>query len=287
MTDTLLKYSLQEQQQIATNWFEELRDNLKKAFEDIENDYAELNSLTPVKFTAKSWQREGGGGGVMSVMKGNVFEKVGVNVSTVMGEFSPQMQEKIPGAQEDPSFFATGVSLVSHMQSPLVPAAHFNTRFIVTSKSWFGGGADMTPIFEDEQETAYFHKHLKEACDKHHDSYYPKFKKACDEYFYLPHRGETRGVGGIFYDYLNSNNFTVDLGLTKDVGLAFLQIYPKIIRAKMYKKWTPQQREQQLVKRGRYVEFNLLHDRGTQFGLQTGGNTEAILMSMPPCAKWL
>lgn len=271
---------------LTKSWFEYLRDDICSRFEQIEIEYAHKHNITPGKFERTAWDRPEGGGGVMSVMRGNVFEKVGVNVSAVMGEFSEEMQKQIPGADKNPAFFATGVSLVSHMKSPLVPAAHFNTRYIETTESWFGGGGDLTPIYPDDAETAIFHKFFKIACDKHNSEYYPRFKKWCDEYFYLPHRKEPRGVGGIFYDHHNSHDFDADFSFTKDVGLAFADSYPTIIRPKMYLEWTAEQRAYQLQKRGRYVEFNLLYDRGTKFGLMTGGNTEAILMSMPPEVTW-
>lgn len=276
---------MKEQRKITSEWFETLRNNLCSAFEDIETEFAAKQDLQPATFKRKAWDREGGGGGVMSIMHGNVFEKVGVNISTVYGEFSEEFRKKIPGAEKDPRFFATGISTVAHMHSPLVPAMHFNTRYIETSKGWFGGGGDLTPMYEDDVETAMFHEAFKEACDKHNPTYYPKFKKECDEYFYLAHRKEPRGVGGIFYDYL-SNDFAADFAFTQDVGRAILEVYPKIVRKKMYLDWTKEQREYQLIKRGRYVEFNLLYDRGTTFGLSTGGNVEAILMSMPPEVKW-
>ena len=222
----------------------------------------------------------------MSVMKGNVFEKVGVNFSEVYGQFSEEFRKEIPGAKEDPRFWACGISLVAHMKSPLVPAIHLNTRFICTQKSWFGGGTDLNPAVENAQDTIDFHACLKKTCDEANPSYYEKYKKWCDEYFFIKHRGVARGVGGIFYDYLDSGNFDDDFKFTQNVGLAFLDIYPKIVRRHMAKKFTEKQREIQLQKRGLYAEFNLVYDRGTRFGLMTGGNVEAILMSLPPIAKW-
>lgn len=271
---------------LTSDWFKSLRDRICQEFESIEMEYAKVNNLTAPKFVRKKWDRTGGGGGEISVMYGQVFEKVGVNISTVHGEFSKEFSTQIPGTEQDPNFFAAGISLVAHMQSPLVPAVHFNTRYIETAKSWFGGGGDLTPIYPDEEETKKFHDSFKLACDRYNPDYYPKFKSQCDEYFYLPHRKEPRGVGGIFYDYLNSGDFVGDFAFTQDVGKAFLEIYPEIVRTKMFLRWSEEQRKHQLIRRGRYVEFNLLYDRGTKFGFMTGGNPDAILMSMPPLVCW-
>jgi coproporphyrinogen III oxidase len=268
----------------AATWFEELRDRLVAAFETIE---AEGSGADPAgRFERTPWRREGGGGGVMALLHGRVLEKAGVNVSTVEGTFSEEFRRRIPGAAEDPRFWASGISVVVHPRSPLVPAAHMNTRMIVTTRAWFGGGADMTPVFADEDDTRAFHAALEAACAGHPSADYPRFKQWCDEYFYLPHRGETRGVGGIFFDELDSGNWETDFAFVRDVGEAFLDVYPKLIRRHMHAPWSDEQRRAQLVKRGRYVEFNLLYDRGTLFGLKTGGNPEAILMSLPPEVAW-
>jgi coproporphyrinogen III oxidase len=285
--------SIPTHKQTAAAWFQSLRDDICAAFEAIEDDYAhpQLPDAPAGRFVRKSWQRDDpsgqpGGGGVMSVMKGRVFEKVGVNISTVHGTFSPEFAKTIHGAADDPRFFATGISLVAHMQSPHVPAVHLNTRFLVTTKSWFGGGTDLNPAFPVAADTAEFHAALKTVCDGSDPAYFEKYKKWCDEYFYIPHRQRARGVGGIFYDQLNSNDWDADFAFTQNVGKAFLDIYPALVRKNMVRSWSPDEREALLRYRGLYAEFNLVYDRGTAFGLKTGGNIEAILMSLPPHAKW-
>lgn len=284
----------------ASKWFYKLRDDICSEFEAIET---ELSSGPHAnndagKFKRTPWDRVESqvpndtgtllqGGGEMSIMHGRVFEKVGVNVSVVHGQFSEEFREKIPGAdQNDGNFWAAGISLVAHMQSPLVPAIHMNTRMIVTDKHWFGGGSDLNPMIKNNADTTDFHDALKQCCDRHSPDYYPEYKEWCDRYFYNQHRKAPRGVGGIFYDYLDSGNWDDDFAFTQDVGKTFLDIYPKLVRRHMHETWTDEQREIQLIKRGHYAEFNLVYDRGTQFGLKTGGNTEAILMSLPPIAKW-
>jgi coproporphyrinogen III oxidase len=286
-----------ERLQEATKvWFEQLRDRLCAAFEAIEEEGGGSPAERPRgRFVPATWRRptpdgSEGGGGLMSVMHGRVFEKVGVNVSTVWGTFSPEFRAQMPGAEDDPRFWASGISLVAHMRSPKVPAAHFNTRMLVTTKGWFGGGGDLTPMrldsAEAREDAADFHAAFKAACERHSPDYYPQFKAWCDRYFFLPHRGEPRGVGGIFFDHFFSGDAEADFAFTRDVGLAFLDAFPRIVRRRMGESWTAEDREHQLVRRGRYVEFNLLYDRGTLFGLKTGGYTEAILMSMPPEVRW-
>jgi len=272
----------------AAAWFEALRDRICAAFEAIESDYVGpgADTMAPGSFVRTPWDRSGGGGGMMAVMKGRVFEKVGVNVSTVFGEFAPEFRSEVPGAAEDPRFWASGISLVAHMRSPLVPAAHLNTRHIATRKAWYGGGADLTPIYPDPTAAGEFHAALAAACARYEPDAYDRFKAWCDEYFYLPHRDEPRGAGGIFFDYLDSGDRARDFAFVRAVGEAFLTVFPAIVRARMNRPWTEEQRHHQLVRRGRYVEFNLLYDRGTRFGLRTGGNVEAILMSLPPEAAW-
>lgn len=273
-------------------WFASLRDQICLAFEQLEVECAHPY-LLPGQFSRKEWQRHDptqenghGGGGVISMLNGRVFEKVGVNISTVWGQFDPQFAATIPGAAEDPRFWAAGISLVAHPLNPFVPIVHLNTRHIITNKGWFGGGMDLTPAIEFAEDKNDFHKVLRMACDKFDENYYPKFKLWCDDYFYIKHRQEPRGVGGIFYDYHNSGDFQKDFNFTKEVGLSFLDIYPKIVRRHFHKQWGATEKQQQLLKRGRYVEFNLVYDRGTKFGLETSGNIEAIFMSLPPVAIW-
>ncbi len=272
---------LEIKKDLVSNWFKTMQNSICDSIYELEKK--------GVKFQSTSWEKnkkKNEGGGEYRILKnGKVFEKVGVNFSKVFGKFPKRFQNNIPGAKKDPKFWASGISVVMHFKNPLIPAMHFNTRYISTTHEWFGGGIDITPSKIDDNEKKDFHKTLKKMCDHHNKKYYKKYKRWCDEYFYLPHRKETRGIGGIFFDY-KRNNFEKDFEFVRDVGLTFQLIFRKIIKKKIKKKWTKKDKEIQFIKRGRYTEFNLLYDRGTIFGLQTGGNVEGILMSLPPIAKW-
>jgi coproporphyrinogen III oxidase len=284
---------IEQRRERARVWFESLRERIMAALEAIEDEApANLYPGDPGRFERRPWTRDSGsGGGVGGFLAGRVFEKAGIHTSAANGRFSPEMAATMPGGDKDPNYVSASISLIVHPRSPRIPAVHMNTRFLSTAESWFGGGADLTPVLDEQRrqdapDAIAFHAAMRRACEAHHPDWHAKYKAWCDEYFYLPHRDEPRGIGGIFYDRHNSGDFERDFAFTRDVGEALLQVYPKIVRQRLGESWTEAERDEQLVRRGRYVEFNLLYDRGTMFGLKTGGNIETILSSMPPLARW-